>query len=130
MRNNDKNISTISFFSKRTKMENGKVISEEGGFYLEKTNYKKRLCYKKQGFEVCILLSKNTFRKLKSLTTGVILERATILPKDDDDVYDYMDDYDRIYGNACDTYSKKKSSYISYKPKEIAPFIYQEFIPS
>lgn len=134
MRSNKKNISTISFFSKKTKMENGEVISEEGGFYLEKKDDIKNLCYKKGDFTTTLLISRKTFQKLKSLTSGIILERAskeTFSSMEDE--YDEMDDYDRLYGNKYKDYKRLRSSYVSQRSKEpkiIAAFIYQEFIPS
>jgi len=129
------NISTISFFSKKTKMENGEIISEEGGFYLEKTSDSKKLCYKKKNFSASLIVSKKTFQRLKSITSGVILEKASVdnlSPSCGNKTYerDYLDEYDSIYGDKYERY--RRSSYQSQAittPKVIAPFIHQEFIP-
>ena len=139
MRNKNKNnIITVSFFSRRTKMENGEVVSEEGGFYLEKSDNIKNLCYKKDKFMTSVPVSRKTFQRLKSLTSGIILERAKSNFVSKDYIFDSGDDrddpFESLYNDDIQATRKKfRSSYQSQTksrdPKDIAPFIMQIFIP-
>lgn len=140
MRNQKKdNIVTVSFFSKRTKMENGRVVSDEGGFYLEKSDDIKSLCYRKGNFEATMIVSRKTYQRLKSLTSGIILERAkSAMQLLDEFAGDCRDDcegdpFKNIFSENVHKFKNRLyTSYASHKPKEpkdIAPFIIQIFSP-
>ena len=118
-------IAEVTFFSSKTRMMDGEVESVEGGFYLEKSQGQKKLCYVRANLMVTMSLTKKSFQQLKRLTSGHTYEKVADAWSRGmyNDVDDYRDDM-----AACAAYCNKRKKEAT-KPKEEAPFIIQRFTP-